>query len=225
MKTILSWSSGKDCAYALHVLRSEGVCEIVGLLTTMNAAFDRVAMHGVRREIVEAQARAVDLPLMTLPLPWPCSNEVYEDLMRECVTAQVNEGAEAIAFGDLFLQDIRAYREAKLAGSGLKPVFPLWGKPTRALAEEMIESGIEARIAVVDPKRLDPSFAGRAFDRDLLRALPDGVDACGENGEFHTCVTAGPMFSAPIEVELGAIVTRDGFAFADFTLRAGPSPG
>lgn len=184
----------------------------------MNGAFDRVAMHGVRRGIVEAQARAAGLPLITIPLPWPCPNEVYESLMREFVEAQAAAGVEAIAFGDLFLADVRAYREAKLAGSGLTPLFPLWGRPTRALAEEMIASGLEARIAVVDPAKLDSSFAGRPFDRALLHTLPDGIDPCGENGEFHTCVTAGPMFSAALAVEVGETVVRDGFAFADLTL-------
>lgn len=218
MKTILSWSSGKDCAYALHVLRQDAAHDVVGLLTTMNAAFDRVAMHGVRREIVEAQARAAGLPLLTISLPWPCSNDDYEHLMSAFVAEQVASGVEAIAFGDLFLEDIRAYREAKLAGTGLTPMFPLWGRPTDQLARDMIASGLRARLATVDPSKLNANFAGREFDANLLRDLPAGVDPCGENGEFHTCVTAGPMFSAPLSVEVGETVIRDGFAFADLKL-------
>lgn len=184
----------------------------------MNAAFDRVAMHGVRREIVEAQARAAGLPLHIVNLPWPCSNEDYERLMSALVAEQVAAGVEAMAFGDLFLEDIRAYRESKLAGTGLTPIFPIWGRPTAALAREMIARGLKARLATVDPSKLDSSFAGRAFDDQLLSDLPEGVDRCGENGEFHTCVTAGPMFSYALDVDVGETVIRDGFAFADLKL-------
>lgn len=218
MKTILSWSSGKDSAWSLHTLRSDPSIEVVGLLTTINEAFGRVAMHGVRREILEAQAAAAGLPLRIVPLPWPCSNDDYERLMGDYVRTQVSAGVEAMAFGDLFLEDIRAYREQKLHGTGLQPIFPLWGKPTRALAEEMIDGGLITYIATVDPKKLDASFAGRVFDRTCLDDLPDGIDPCGENGEFHTCVAAGPMFAHPLAIRPGEVVTRDGFVFADLIL-------
>jgi len=193
MKTLLSWSSGKDSAWSLHVLKSNPAVEIVGLVTTINEAFDRVAMHGVRRTVLEAQAAAAGLPLDILPLPWPCANDVYERVMATFVREQRAAGIEAMAFGDLFLQDIRAYREAKLEGTGIIPLFPLWQRPTRRLAEEMI-------------------------DRQLIDDLPAGVDPCGENGEFHTCVTGGPMFSRDLDVRLGEHVTRDGFVYADIML-------
>lgn len=218
MKTILSWSSGKDSAWALHHLRADPSVEVVALLTTLNDAFDRVAMHGVRREILEAQADAAGLPLHIIRLPWPCSNEAYERLMSDYVRDQVGRGIEAIAFGDLFLEDIRAYREQKLAGSGLKPIFPLWGKPTRELAEDMIDSGLVTYVATVDPNKLDASFAGRRFDRSFIADLPQGIDPCGENGEFHTCVAAGPMFRSALPIRTGDIVVRDGFVFADLLI-------
>jgi uncharacterized protein (TIGR00290 family) len=218
VKTILSWSSGKDSAWSLHTLRGDPSIEVVGLLTTINEAFDRVAMHGVRRQILEAQAEAASLPLHVVPLPWPCSNADYERLMGDYVRTQVAAGIEAMAFGDLFLEDIRAYREQKLHGTGLKPIFPLWGKPTRALAEEMIDGGLVTYIATADPKKLDASFAGRVFDRAFLDDLPAGIDACGENGEFHTCVAAGPMFKHTLPVRPGDVITRDGFVFADLIL-------
>jgi uncharacterized protein (TIGR00290 family) len=218
MKTILSWSSGKDSAWTLHHLRSDPTVEVVALLTTVNDAFDRVAMHGVRRDILEAQAEAAGLPLHVIRLPWPCSNSDYERLMGNYVRQQAESGVTAIAFGDLYLEDIRAYREQKLAGSGLTPLFPLWGKPTRELAEGMIEGGLVAYVATVDPDKLDASFAGRRFDRSFIAGLPPGVDPCGENGEFHTCVVAGPMFSHALPVRPGEIVTRDGFVFADLLL-------
>ena len=223
MKTILSWSSGKDSAWALHHLQSDPAVEVVALVTTLNEALDRVAMHGVRREILQAQADAAQLPLHVIPLPWPCPNEEYERLMGIYVRAQVEAGVEAYAFGDLFLEDIRAYREQKLAGTGLTTVFPLWGKPTRELAREMIGSGLVAYVATVDPNKLDASFAGRLFDLTFLADLPAGVDPCGENGEFHTCVAAGPMFTSALAVRAGDTVTRDGFIFADFVLE--PSVG
>jgi uncharacterized protein (TIGR00290 family) len=223
MKTILSWSSGKDSAWALHHLRSDPAVEVVALVTTVNEAFDRVAMHGVRREILQAQADASQLPLHVIPLPWPCTNEDYERLMGNYVRAQVEAGVEAFAFGDLFLEDIRAYREQKLAGTGLKAIFPLWGKPTRELAREMIGGGLVAHVATVDPNKLDASFAGRLFDMSFLADLPAGVDPCGENGEFHTCVAAGPMFKSALALRAGKAVTRDGFIFADFLLE--PSVG
>lgn len=218
MKTLLSWSSGKDSAWSLHVLKSNPAVEIVGLVTTINEAFDRVAMHGVRRTVLEAQAAAAGLPLHILPLPWPCANDVYERVMATFVRKQRAAGIEAMAFGDLFLQDIRAYREAKLEGTGIIPLFPLWQRPTRRLAEEMIDGGLKTVLATVDPAKVPADFAGRLFDRQLIDDLPAGVDPCGENGEFHTCVTGGPMFSRDLDVRLGEHVTRDGFVYADIML-------
>jgi len=218
-KALISWSSGKDSAWTLHVLRQSGEYEIAGLLTTMNAAFDRVAMHGTRRELVEAQAEAAGLPLITVPLPWPCSNEQYEAAMREACAKAVADGVEVMAFGDLFLEDVRRYREEKLAGSGLTPVFPLWGLPTRELVREMLAGGVKARIVCVDPKKLAKEFAGRDLDEALLDAMPEGVDPCAERGEFHTVAYAGPMFRWEIPVESGEVVERDGFVFADVGIR------
>ncbi|MEQ1710077.1 MAG: ATP-binding protein [Hyphomicrobium sp.] len=215
MKAILSWSSGKDCAWALHVLRQTPGIEVVGLLSTINTAFDRVAMHGVRRNLVEAQATAAGLPLTSLGLPWPCSNETYRDLMGSCVSEMRSRGVEAVAFGDIFLEDVRAYREQQMMGSGLTPLFPLWGQDTRSLAKRMIDGGLEARIACLDPRVMPRELAGARFDAALLEALPTGLDPCGENGEFHTFAHAGPMFSAPIEIRPGETVERDGFVFTD----------
>lgn len=215
-RVLMAWSSGKDSAWALHVLRQDPTIEICGLLTTLNAEFDRVAMHGTRRSVLEAQAAAAGLPLWIVPLPWPCSNEIYEQRMAEACTRAIAEGIEAVAFGDLFLTDVRAYRERQLAPTGLEPLFPLWEIPTRALAQEMIASGVRARVACLDPRKLPAEFAGREFDADLLRALPAGVDPCAERGEFHTCVYAGPMFTAPLPLQTGEVVHRDGFVFADF---------
>jgi uncharacterized protein (TIGR00290 family) len=220
---LLSWSSGKDSAWALHCLRQSGQYHIAGLLTTLNAAFDRVAMHSTRRAFLEAQAQAAGLPLYPVHLPWPCSNQHYESAMRSACEAAIAEGIEAIAFGDLFLEDVRRYREDKLQGTGLDPVFPVWGLDTRRLAEEMIAGGLRARLVCVDPKKLPPEFAGREFDADFLHDLPPGVDPCGENGEFHTAVYAGPMFREPISVESGEVVERDGFVFADLRV-AGTIP-
>ena len=214
-KLLLSWSSGKDSAWTLHRLLNSAEYEVVGLLTTLNAAFDRVAMHSTRRALLEAQARAAGLPLYAVPLPWPCSNEAYESAMRSACRAAVDQGIEAVAFGDLFLEDVRRYREEKLEGTGLQPVFPLWGLDTRLLAEEMIAGGLRARIVCVDPKKLPADFAGRDFDRQFLRDLPTGVDPCGERGEFHSVVYAGPMLREAIPVESGDVVERDGFVFAD----------
>lgn len=215
MRTLLSWSTGKDSAWSLHVLRQTPGIEVAGLFTTVNAAFDRVAMHAVRRQLLEAQAAAAGLPLHVIEIPWPCPNEAYEGAMGAFVAAQKDQGVAAMAFGDLFLEDIRAYREEKLAGSGIAPLFPLWGRETGALAREMIAGGLKARLTCVDPKKLPARFAGRTFDEALLADLPAGVDACGENGEFHTCVFAGPMFTGPIDVRLGVIEDRDGFVFVD----------
>lgn len=214
-RVALSWSSGKDSAWSLHLLRRDPDVEVVALITTLNQAFDRVAMHAVRRELLELQADAAGLPLWTVPLPWPCTNEQYEARMRALCERAVGAGVEAMAFGDLFLADIRAYRVKQLAGTGLEPLFPVWGLPTRDLAGEMIAAGLRAKITCVDPKALPREFAGRDYDAGLLADLPAGVDPCGENGEFHTFVFDGPMFRRPVEVEAGEVVERDGFVFAD----------
>jgi len=214
-KTLLSWSTGKDAAWALNCLRQDASVELVGLVTTINAAAERVAMHGVRRELLEAQAAAAGLPLFILPLPSPCPNQVYEHMMGSFVARQVAAGVEAMAFGDLFLQEVRNYRETALAGSGMRPIFPLWGRPTAALARDMLSAGIGAYLSCVDSAQLPARFAGRAFDRDLLAELPSGVDPCGENGEFHTFVWGGPMFERPLSVEPGELVSREGFVFCD----------
>jgi len=214
-RVALSWSSGKDSAWSLHLLRQDPGIEVVALFTTINQEFDRVAMHAVRRALSELQAEAAGLPLWTVPLPWPCSNEQYEARMRELCDRALSEGVQAMAFGDLFLADIRAYREKQLAGTGLEPIFPVWQIPTHKLANDMIRSGLRAKITCVDPKVLPREFAGRDFDAKFLADLPPGIDPCGENGEFHSFVYAGPMFRRPIPVETGDIVERDGFIFAD----------
>ena len=215
MKILLSWSSGKDSAWALHVLNQTHPGAVAGLLTTINVQADRVAMHGVRREVLEAQAEAVGLPLQLVPLPHPCPNEVYEAQMRAAVGAAVQEGFTHAAFGDLFLEDVRRYREERLEGSGLEPLFPVWGIPTHELAGEMLNGGLRARLACVDTRVLDASFVGREWDRALLAELPPGVDPCGEKGEFHTCVYAGPMFRYPLALDPGEVVTRDCFTWRD----------
>lgn len=222
-RTVVSWSSGKDSAMALYEAKRSPELDVVGLLTTITEPFDRVSMHGVRREILEEQARSMGLPLVPVMIPSPCSNEVYEQRMGAVVKRLVSDGVSRIIFGDLYLEDVRAYREEKLRGSGLEPAFPLWGRPTRPLAEEMIRLGIEATLVAVDPRKLPASFAGRSFDASLLADLPASVDPCGENGEFHTCVTAGPTFRWPLAVARGPVVERDGFVFADLALR-GPRP-
>ena len=215
-RVLLSWSSGKDSAWALHLLRQQPDIELVGLLTTLNTEFQRVAMHGTRRSVLEAQAIAARLPLWIVPLPWPCSNEIYEQRMAEACNRAVAEHIDAVAFGDLFLADVRAYRETQLKPTGLEPLFPLWGIPTDKLAREMIAGGLRAKLACIDTKQLASAFAGRDFDESLFEELPAATDPCGEHGEFHTCVYAGPMFTAPLQIEPGEIVTRDGFVFADF---------
>lgn len=214
MKTLLAWSSGKDSAWTLHVLRSQGI-EVSALLTTLNQAADRVAMHGVRRTVLEAQAVAAGIPLWQVPLPWPCTNDDYEARMADACRRAVAEGFDTIAFGDLFLADIRTYRERQLAGSGLTPIFPLWQIPTAQLARDMIGSGLRARLSCVDSRQLDAAFAGREFDVALLADLPASVDPCGENGEFHTCVYDGPMFGTPIALESGEVRNVDGFVYTD----------
>jgi uncharacterized protein (TIGR00290 family) len=220
-RILLSWSSGKDSAWSLHLLRQQGEYEIAGLLTTFNQAANRVAMHAVRRELVEAQAKATGIPLWAVDLPWPCSNAEYERIMKAQCEAAVAAGIECIAFGDLFLADIRAYREKQLESTALKPIFPMWRLPTRELATAMIRAGMRAKLTCVDPKQLAPKFAGREFDEQLLANLPSGVDPCGENGEFHTFAYAGPMFDREIPLQLGEIVTRDGFVFADVRISQG----
>jgi uncharacterized protein (TIGR00290 family) len=215
MKILVSWSSGKDSAWMLHTLNQQMPGAPAALLTTVSEAYDRVAMHGVRTSVLRAQAAAAGLPLLTAALPSPCSNDIYEERMRAVVDQAVAAGFTHVAFGDLFLEDVRQYREARLAGTGLQPLFPLWGRPTAALAREMIAGGIEARLTCVDPRAVSPDLAGRRFDLDLLDELPAAVDPCGERGEFHTCVVAGPMFSRRIDVSVGEIVEREGFVFAD----------
>jgi uncharacterized protein (TIGR00290 family) len=216
MKILVSWSTGKDSAWMLHVLRQQHGHQVGGLLTTLNEAFDRVAMHAVRRTLLQAQAEAADLPLHLVDLPWPCSNEEYERRMGAAVGSLTTAGFTHVAFGDLFLEDVRRYREDRLAGSGLTPLFPLWKtKSTAELATEMVAAGLRAHLTCVDPRKLDRSFAGRAFDASLLADLPPSVDPCGENGEFHSFACDGPMFSRPIAVSVGEVVERDGFVFAD----------
>jgi uncharacterized protein (TIGR00290 family) len=214
-KTLLSWSSGKDSAWSLHLLRQDTKLEVAGLMTTLNEAFDRVAMHAVRRSLLEAQAKAAGLPLHVVPIPWPCSNQEYERIMAEVCWQARESGIEAIAFGDLFLRDIRKYRETQLRGTGLEPLFPLWNLPTALLAQDMITAGLRAKLTCVDPRRLSREFAGREFDSKLLVDLPADVDPCGENGEFHSFVYGGPMFRHQLEVSVGEIVEREGFFFAD----------
>jgi uncharacterized protein (TIGR00290 family) len=220
-KLLLSWSSGKDSAWALHVLRARGEYEVAGLFTTFNAEFDRVAMHGVRRELAEAQARSAGLPLSWIALPHPCSNAQYEQIMAGFLQSARGDGIAHMAFGDLFLADIRAYREKQLAGSGITPLFPLWGADTAALSREMIAAGLRAVLTTVDPKHLPREFAGQTFDESLLERLPARIDPCGENGEFHTFCYAGPMFGQPVALRSGTVVERDGFVFADFELALG----
>lgn len=215
-RVLLAWSSGKDSAWALHMLRQAGEAEVVALLTTFNQAFDRVAMHAVRRSLVEAQAEAAGLPLLDVPLPWPCGNEEYEAAMAGALAAaRARHGITHVAFGDLFLEDIRQYREDRLRDTGLTPLFPLWGSPTGELARSMARGGLKARITCIDPRALDPGFAGRDFGEAFLDELPEGVDPCGERGEFHSFAYDGPMFARPIPVRGGEVVTRDGFVFAD----------
>ena len=217
-KTLISWSSGKDSAFALHEVRRSGAYDVVGALTTVTETFGRVSIHGVRQEILHAQLAAAGLPPRIVPIPYPCPNEVYETRMGDAVAEAVQDGVTHMIFGDLFLEDVRAYREQKLAGTGITPVFPLWGRPTRVLAEQMIDAGLRACIATVDLKKLPAEFAGRSFDRALLADLPEGVDPCGENGEFHTCVLDGPIFSRPLAVTTGVRVERDGYAYCDLVM-------
>jgi uncharacterized protein (TIGR00290 family) len=224
-KALISWSSGKDSAFSLHEIRRAGQYDVVGALTTVTETFDRVSIHGVRREILLAQLDAAGLPPCIVPIPYPCPNAIYESRMGEAVARAVQDGISHIIFGDLFLADIRAYREQKLKGTGITPVFPLWDRPTLPLAQAMIASGLEAYLATVDLKKLPVEFAGRKFDSELLADLPDGVDPCGENGEFHTCVVAGPFFSRPIPVTVGERVERDGYGHCDLVKESLPTRG
>lgn len=220
IRTLLAWSSGKDSAYALWTLKQDPGIQVAGLLTTLNSSVNRVSMHAVRSTVLEAQAEAAALPLLTLPLPDPCGDEEYRAAMGRTLEEAKRQGVQAIAFGDLFLEDVRAYRETQLAGTGITPLFPLWGRPTAALAEEMIGAGVAAIVTCVDTQQLDRSFLGRSFDRQLLRDLPAGVDPCAENGEFHTVAVAGPMFDSPLSVEVGEVVDKDRFVFIDVRLRS-----
>ncbi len=217
-KALIAWSSGKDSAWALHRTRLAGEYDVVGALTTITENFDRVSMHGVRREVLEAQVHAAGLPLLPVLIPFPCPNEIYEARMGEAIRTAREQGISRIVFGDLCLEDIRAYREEKLRGSGVEAVFPLWKIPTERLARDMIEGGLKARVVTLDPRKVPQELAGAPFDEALLDALPPDVDPCAENGEFHTCVTGGPMFGTNIEVKAGEVVEREGFVFADLTL-------
>ena len=214
-KALLCWSSGKDSAWSLHILRMKREVEVVGLLTTVNETYARVAMHAVRVELLEAQSKAIGLPLRPVPIPSPCSNAEYEAAMSRAVERAKAEGITVMAFGDLFLEDIRRYREERFAGTGIAPIFPIWGLPTAELASEMVAAGLRARVTCVDPRQLSKSFAGREFDADFLADLPPAVDPCGERGEFHTFAYDGPMFQHSIPVQPGEVVERDGFVFAD----------
>jgi uncharacterized protein (TIGR00290 family) len=220
VKILLSWSTGKDSAWTLHVLRAQYPDAVGGLLTSVNTSADRVAMHGVRIGVLEAQAAAAGLPLRTIPLPFPCTNEDYERRLTAAVQTARDDGFTHVAFGDLFLEDVRRYREDRLHGTGLTPMFPLWGLPTDALARDMVDAGVRAVLTCVDTEALSREFAGRDF-ASALTMLPPGVDPCGERGEFHTCVTAGPMFSSPLSVATGDVVQRDRFVFCDLVLAEG----
>ncbi len=214
-KTLIAWSSGKDSAWSLHEVRRAGDYDVVGALTTVTDAFARVSMHGVREEVLQAQLAATELPAIIVRIPYPCPNEVYEARMAQALAGAKAEGVSHIIFGDLFLEDVRAYRLAKLAGTGITPIFPLWQRPTDQLAREMIAGGLETYLATVDLKKLPASYAGQRWSRELLDQLPEGIDPCGENGEIHTAVVGGPMFTRSIPVEVGEVVERSGFAYAD----------
>lgn len=225
-RALMSWSCGKDSAWALHTVLQQDDLEVVGLLTTINTAFDRVSMQGVRRELVVAQAERLGLPMWPVELPWPCPEDEYERRMAAVVDRAVERGVTQVVFGDLFLEDVRAYRIERLAGTGLEPVFPIWcgSNGTRSLAETMVGAGVRAIVTALDPRQIDPSFAGRTFDAGFLDDLPAGVDPLGENGEFHTFCFAGPLFAEPIACTTGVVVERDGFVYAD-VLPARPASG
>jgi uncharacterized protein (TIGR00290 family) len=222
-RVLLSWSSGKDSAWSLHLLRQDPDIEVVGLITTFNGAANRVAMHSVRRDLVQEQAQRAGLPLWSVDLPWPCSNAIYEDLMQSVYARAAAARVTAVAFGDLFLQDIRVWREQQMESTGLAPMFPVWQIPTMQLAQDLVRAGVKARVTCIDLAKLDASFAGREYDAEFLRNLPPGIDPCGENGEFHTFVYDAPMFSQAIDVEAGETLERDGFLFADLLARSADS--
>jgi uncharacterized protein (TIGR00290 family) len=219
MRVVLSWSSGKDSAWTLYQLQQSEDIEVVGLLTTINSEFNRVAMHAVREDLLEAQAEAADLPLFKVPLPWPCSNDEYERAIKSTFEElRINHDVTHIAYGDLFLEDVRQYRIDLMKKSKLSPLFPIWGLQTKKLAHSMVSSGLSAYLTCIDPKQLSDSYAGHQFNSDFLSAIEDDVDPCGENGEFHTYVYAGPMFRTEIPVQVGETVKRDGFVFTDLML-------
>ena len=217
-KTLLSWSGGKDSAWALHILRLNPLYEVAALLTTINEQFHRVAIHGFREELLDRQADSIGLPVWKVPLPYPCTNADYESRMSAVCARAVEQGFEAVAFGDLFLEDIRAYRIERLAGTGLEPLFPIWGIPTGPLARQMVAAGLRAHITCVDPRHLPASFCGRVFDASFISDLPPGVDACGERGEFHSFACAGPMFSRSISVTHTHTIEREGFVYGELIL-------
>jgi uncharacterized protein (TIGR00290 family) len=221
-KALIAWSSGKDSAWSLYEVRRAGEYDVVGALTTVTETFGRVSMHGVREDILRAQHAAAGLPSVIVPIPYPCPNEVYEARMASALDDAKRTGVTHVIFGDLFLEDVRNYRVQKLAGTGITPVFPLWLRPTDALAREMINAGVETYLACIDLKQLPKSFAGRRFDASLLADLPAGIDPCGEKGEFHSCVVAGPMFDRRIPIDVGETIERDGFAYTDLLPRAAP---
>lgn len=214
-RVLLSWSSGKDCAWALHVLRQDDDVEVVGLFTTVNEEFDRVAMHAVRCELLKRQAEAVGLPVQLIRIPYPCSNEDYDERMREFVGRCREQEVDCFAFGDLYLEDVRDYRVERLEGTGITPIFPLWGMDTRALSEEMIANGLRAVMTCIDPRKVPESLAGHEYNEVFLEQMPAGMDPCGENGEFHSFAFDGPMFQYPVRVKVGETVTREGFVFTD----------
>lgn len=216
-KTLLSWSSGKDSAWALHILRQQTDIEVVGLFSTFNQEFNRIAMHAVKNELVQRQAESLDLPVQLIPIPYPCSNNEYRKTMAEFIEQAKQQGVESIAFGDLYLEDIRSYREEQLAASGVTPLFPLWGRDTKALSKEMISAGLRAKITCIDPKKVPLALAGKEFDSSFLEQLPADVDPCGENGEFHTFVFDGPMFKQAVTIVEGETLSRDGFVFTDLS--------
>lgn len=217
-KLLLSWSTGKESAWALHVLQQQGEYEIVGLVSTVNTAFQRVSMHGVRVELAQRQAQAAGLPLWQVPIPYPCPNEAYESAMRDLIARAREVGVTHFAFGDLYLRDIRAYREKQLAGTGIRPVFPLWTDDTHALARAMLTGGLRALLTCVDPRQVPASLVGREYDERLLRELPTCADPCGEHGEFHTFCYTAPCFRAPIPIRTGEVLERDGFVYVDVLL-------
>jgi uncharacterized protein (TIGR00290 family) len=223
-KTLVSWSSGKDSAWALHSLRQQPDVEIVGLFSTVNQEFERVAMHAVRNELVRQQAKSLGLPIQLIQIPYPCDNSAYRVIMQEFIAQAKQQGVECIAFGDLFLEDVRKYREDNLDGTGIKPIFPLWGMPTDELSREMVKSGLHAIITCIDPNQLPPGFSGREYEDSFLSDLPDQVDPCGENGEFHSFVYDGPMFKEKITVRTGETLSRDGFVFTDLFLEQDTPP-